>query len=115
MAKKKAKKTTKAKKTPKVVAFKEGQKVKRIDIFRLFEDDDASWKRWDKKKSGWVKIPYKSKVKDLEFKIVKVKLCDANYTMYWAESKNWKIRWLKKPNNGWGFLNVMSKEALKDN
>ena len=103
------------KKTPKEPSFKVGQKVKRIDIFRLFDDKDNVWKRWNKKKGKWIKVPYKSEVKDLEFKIVKVKLCDGNYTMYWAESKNWKIRWLKKPKGGWGFLTVLRQDTLKDN
>ena len=53
MAKKKTKKT----KTPKVVAFKMGQTVKRIDIFRLVEESEAAWKRWDAKKKDWVKVP----------------------------------------------------------
>ena len=93
-----------------------GQTVKRIDIFRLVEESEAAWKRWDAKKKDWVKVPYKSEVKDLEFKIVKVKPCDGEYTMYWAESENWRIRWMKKPrNNGWGFLTVLRKDLLKDN
>ena len=51
----------------------------------------------------------------LKRNLVKVKNCDGDYTMYWAESKNWNIRWLKKPKGGWGFLTVLGKDALKDN
>jgi len=121
-AKKSIKKPVKAKKsikklakTPKVTSFKEGQKVKRIDIFRLFDESSNSWNRWDKDKSGWVKVPYKTEVKDLEFTVVRVGDCMSGYTMYWAESKNWRIRWVQKPKNEWGFLSVLRQDLLKDN
>jgi len=104
------------KKTPKEPSFKVGQKVKRIDIFRLFDDKDNVWKRWNKKKGKWIKVPYKSEVKDLEFKITEVKECDSGYILIRAESKKWRMRWLKKPKNvGWGFLSVLKKDLLKDN
>jgi|TARA_B100001778_G_scaffold334720_1_gene347371 hypothetical protein len=115
MAKKKAKKTTKAKKTPKMVAFKKGQKVKRIDIFRLFDDSQTAWKRWNAEKGDWNRVAFKTEVKDLDFKITKVQQLEADYVMYWAESKNWRIRWVKKPKDtGWGFLSVLRQDLLKD-
>ena len=90
--------------------------MKRIDIFRLFEDTTNAWKRWDKKKGKWMKVPYKSEVKDLDFKIMEVKDCDSGYTLIRAESKKWRMRWLKKPKGaGWGFLSVLKKDLLKDN
>ena len=101
---------------PKNVEFKEGQTVKRIDVFRLFEDSTNIWNRWDKEKADWVKVPYKTEVKDLEFTIVRTEDCMGGFTMYWAESKNWKMRWMKRPNHsGWGFLTILSKDILKDN
>jgi len=96
--------------------FKEGQKVKRIDIFRLFDDKVKVWKRWDKKKGQWKKVPFKSEVKDLDFKITQVKECDSGWVLLKAESKNWRMRWLKKSkDDGWGFLSVLKKDLLKDN
>ncbi len=102
-------------KSGKMVAFKKGQKIKRIDIFRLFEDGQTAWKRWDAEKGNWKKVPMKTEVKDLDFKITKVLPMEADYVMYWAESKNWRVRWVKKPKDtGWGFLSVLSKSLLKD-
>lgn len=104
------------KKTTKEPNFKMGQKIKRIDVFRLFDGDNLSWKHWDKEKKGWKRVPFKSKVKDLDFQITEVKHSDGGFTMFRAESKNWKMRWFKKPKDtGWSFLALQEKDLLKDN
>jgi len=46
--------------------FEVGKKVKRIDIFRLFDKTELAWKKWDKKKNNWRQIPYKSKMLSLK-------------------------------------------------
>jgi hypothetical protein len=49
----------KSAKTP-ITSFKEGQTVKRIDIFRLFSDGELSWMKWNKEKKDWERIPFRS-------------------------------------------------------
>ena len=95
--------------------FEVGKKVKRIDIFRLFDKTELAWKRWDKKKNNWKQIPYKSKIKNVEFKITKIEEKESGYSIYEAESEQWRLKWLKKPKNlGWGFIHATDKTILKD-
>jgi len=96
--------------------FEVGKKVKRIDIFRLFDKTELTWKAWDKKKNNWKKVPYKSKIGDVKFVITKREEKESGYILLEAESEQWKLRWLKKPKNlGWGFLTALDKNLLKDN
>ena len=102
-------------KKAKEITFEVGKKVKRIDIFRLFDKSELAWKQWNKKKNNWKKVPYKSKIGDVKFEITKMDEKESGYTVFEAESKEWRLRWLKKPNKqGWGFLTALSKNLLKD-
>jgi len=97
-------------------AFEVGKKVKRIDIFQLFDKTELAWKRWDKKKNNWIQVPYKSKIKNVKFEITKIEEKESGYSVYEAESEQWRILWLKKPKNlGWGFIRALDKTLLKDN
>jgi len=104
----------KSAKTP-ITSFKEGQTVKRIDIFRLFSDDELSWMKWNKEKKDWERIPFKTEVKDIDFTITKVKTTESGYVVLEAKSETWRIRWMKKPNAGWGFITILRNDLLKHN